>query len=352
MAEERSQINADGGGAGGVPAPPGIAAARRTRIWTMWSARLIVAAGVVGFVVWGVMWWRDRPPAGLIARIAAEEGNLSSVAFSQDGTRLAAGTAAGKVLLWELPGGTPVPLFQYSQQPITALATTPDGFLIAATLSRRIFVWDFKTRKARLVPPLPAPITCVAVHPLRTELAIGLSNGTLHFLDTQTAESSQVASAHAGSVKALAFDPRGEVLVSGGADGKLIARDATTHEVRKTLPAHKSDVSGVSFSRHGRSFVSGDWSGTVVLRDSLESDGTVSYHAGDVISGIEFAGEMIVTGGWDGRLRFWSLKQSRIVAEYDTGALVQALAVSPDEKTVATVSPNSRVQLWQVPSGD
>ena len=48
--------------------------------------------------VWfGVQAWRDRPPPGLIRRLPAEEGNLSTVVFSRDGTRLAAGAAEDRL---------------------------------------------------------------------------------------------------------------------------------------------------------------------------------------------------------------------------------------------------------------
>lgn len=211
-----------------------------------------------------------------------------------------------------------------------------------------MLVWDLQTRKARAIPPLAAPITCVTAHPSRSELAIGFSDGTLQLLDTKSADFTSIPSEHRGSVKSLMYDPNGEFLVTGGADGTIICRDAATHEVLRTLTAN-GEVSSLCFSRDGKLLISGTWDGNVTVWNARTDQRLHRYHHDGSVSGVGIAGNVVISGGWDGQLLFWSPGSVVQTASYNTENAIHALAVSPDEKTVATVSAENRVNLWKVP---
>lgn len=61
----------------------------------------------------------------------------------------------------------------------------------------------------------------------------------------------------------------------------------------------------------------------------------------------------LATGHYDGMVRIWDVKEQKMLLEFDTGAVVQSLAYSPDGLLLATggAFENSAVQLWSAGSG-
>ena len=319
------------------------------------TARPKVFASVVmslSFFVGGSLaiwdWQHRRLPPDSAGRLTAPIGQISCITYSRDGRQLAAGTGSGQMLVWDLANEALLPFTQLTKQQITCLATTNDGFLLAGTMGQGLLIWQIKTRKARMAPQLPAEVTSIAVHPKRPELVLGLSNGTLYYLDTKTAKSSQIRKVHPGGVKAVAFDPKGELLVSAGADGKVIFRNGKTQKVEKTLSKHTGEVSCLGFSPNGVYLATGDWDGTAVVWKVDDGSALRVFSHPDDVSSLALTDSLLMTGSWDHQLRFWPLAGETMGDEFDTQSPIQALALSPDQQTVATVSGTDHVQFWKV----
>lgn len=64
-------------------------------------------------------------------------------------------------------------------------------------------------------------------------------------------------------------------------------------------------------------------------------------------------GETLATGHYDGIVRIWEARTGNLLLEFDTGAVVQSLAFSPDARMIASGGSfdNSLIQLWTTGSG-
>ena len=64
-------------------------------------------------------------------------------------------------------------------------------------------------------------------------------------------------------------------------------------------------------------------------------------------------GVTLATGHYDGMVRLWNTVEGTLLLEFDTGAVVQSLAFSPDARMLASGGSyeNSLVQLWSSGSG-
>jgi len=81
------------------------------------------------------------PPLAPRLSLSAGAERIDAVAFTPDGRRLLAGSAAGKVRVWDVPdlasGVAPTPaepraVYEWGIGPVTALAVAADGLTAAA----------------------------------------------------------------------------------------------------------------------------------------------------------------------------------------------------------------------------
>ena len=319
---------------------------------TIWKA-VALGAGVsvtVGLLGYAVLGRRPRPPE-FNTSWQSPAGKLTYVLYSSDGKYLAAGSASGQVLLWTLPDRKPRRLTELTKKPIIALTLSADGFLAASDTNGEFFGWQLETSQTRLLPKLPAPVACIAFQPSRFEspgIILGLTDGRLMAVDDLG--TTMVESGHKGGVKRAAYSPKGDLLVTGGTDGTLVWRNSATRTVIATVAAHTSEVSALVFCTDGRQLASADWNGEIRVWSVADRKQTASFRQPDAVSAMGWIKESLVTGSWDGCLRFWSLQQTAPAQTVDTGDVIHDLAVSPSGETVATVSNRDCVELWRAPT--
>ncbi|HVW01319.1 MAG TPA: hypothetical protein VHB77_13295, partial [Planctomycetaceae bacterium] len=199
-----------------APPPP---MARRKRRWGRWSGVAFAGAVVCAVAVYLAV--RPRAPAGSRDRLESPVGALNCVAYSPDatGTYIAAGAATGEALLWERESGQRIPIDLPTHEPLTGIAISGGGFLVAGGVEQYVLAWNIERRAGKLLPAFPAPITAIQYRPRNYEFAVGMSNGKISLVNTRTGAITAVEPEHNGSVKALAYSHDGTLLATGGADG-------------------------------------------------------------------------------------------------------------------------------------
>jgi hypothetical protein len=310
---------------------------------------LIVAAIVIAAAVSGWQWSQVRFPRGLIETLPTTARGLTCVAFGGDGRWVATGSGTGEVAVLDRQRGQPGNIRSSSGLPITAVRFTNDQFLIASGLGKRLQVWSLKSFEAKDIPLLPAPITGFAVNPRRPEIVIGLQNGELSVLNSASGEVELFASGHKGWARVLEFHPAGSWFVTGGTDGQVIVRDGKSHERTKAWDAHATDVSSLAISSDGLTLASADWSGNVKLWKMPEGELVRELPHPNGVSSVVFHKARWLTASWDGRIRVWSHADGREIGHVETHAPITAMALAPDGRRVATVSPATSVRIWQLP---
>ena len=65
------------------------------------------------------------------------------------------------------------------------------------------------------------------------------------------------------------------------------------------------------------------------------------------------SGELVVSGGSDGRLRWWEVQSGHCVRVREAHqGTVQSLKVSPDGSTLASCGEDGAIRLWDLESGE
>ncbi|MBG0854387.1 hypothetical protein I2W78_21740 [Streptomyces spinoverrucosus] len=227
----------------------------------------------------------------LASVLTGHTGRVNAVDFSPDGRLLASTGDDGTIRLWQTGrAGGPVPLgdpLRGPRGPIRALAFSPRGQVLAvAGDDGTVRLWD--------------------VRDPRRPKGLGSAGG-----------------AGSGALKTLAFSPDGRALAVAGGDGHVhlweVTDPARPRALSKPLPASTDEVNGVAFSPDGK---------------------------------------LLASGGSDASVRLWEVTDRRkptpvgrtpdIAFRAGLPGYAQAVAFSPDSRTLAAAGSDQTAHLWDV----
>ena len=168
-------------------------------------------------------------------RLVSQLGRVLSIAWSSDGTTLAAGTGAG-VRLWDLAARNVGRVLRADKPGVSALAWQPLGTLLAMGVGRgEVWLWEARTGAEVPVPVgQRQTVQSLAWSADGRALASADEAGTVVFWDVEALEA-LVRSAddrpQSDGVISLALSSDGTRMVSGGSSNTLHAWDALGRQV-------------------------------------------------------------------------------------------------------------------------
>ena len=122
-----------------------------------------------------------------------------------------------------------------------------------------------------------------------------------------------------GSVLTLAFSPDGETLASGSRDTTIRLWNTKTTYHKVTLTGHSGRVTTVVFSSDGKTIASG---------------ATYTHWSSD------------------SSIRLWDAKTGKHLRTIETPDRVRRLTFSPDNETLASISSNNAIHIWNTNTGE
>lgn len=160
---------------------------------------------------------------------------------------------------------------------------------------------------------------------------------------------------HHHFVEDVVISSDGQFCLSGSWDGSLRLWDINTGATTRQFVGHKKDVLSVAFSLDNRQIVSASRDKTIKLWNTLgECKFTITddQHT-EWISCVRFSpspsNPLIVSAGWDGLVKVWSLSNCRLKANLvgHTGYL-NTVTVSPDGSLCASGGKDGKAMLWDL----
>jgi WD40 repeat protein len=191
----------------------------------------------------------DADTGAHLGTMNAHRAQVTAVAFAPDGTRIATASEDRSVRIWSLTGRRPVsPLFRWRpstvvkiehfEGEINAVAFSPDGTLVAASSNdtTTALVWD-ASRGAiwRRLSGHAASVRAVAFSPDGSFIATASRDGTARIWDVATGLGRTTMRGHEGPVTTVAFSCDGMLIATGSDDGSTRIWDVATGTALATL---------------------------------------------------------------------------------------------------------------------
>jgi WD40 repeat protein/tRNA A-37 threonylcarbamoyl transferase component Bud32 len=267
--------------------------------------------------------WRVEPR---ILR-AENSSEFRGIAFSHDGSLLAAACKDGKIRVWDLlnqakqvlvlPGHDP---FVYS----VAFSPADNNQLASSGNDGWIRVWDLKSKRQSL-RPLPG----LTVYP------VGMAN-------------------------CVTFSPDGKLLAGASEGGMVKVWDATTGELHCEFPEHETWAGSVAFNGDGRLLATGDWEGKVQIWELRTGTRLkklqLPEHRLAVASCVAFspdsAGRYLAAGYFDNHVDVWDIADETVQRRLrgHTGFITSVAFHPQDERRLVSVGEDRTVRIWDVPT--
>jgi hypothetical protein len=213
---------------------------------------------------------QDASTGQTLLTLQGHTDQVSSVAYSPEGRRLASASADGTVKVQDASTGQHLLTLQGHRDSLFSVAFSPDGRRLAsASEDRTVKVWDASTGQHLLtLQGHTAPVSSVAFSPDGRRIASASDDRTVKVWDAQTGQQLLTLQGHTDFVRSVAFSPDGRRIASGSLDNTVKVWDASSGHIPLTLQGHMSQVISVAFSPDGKRIVSRDQSGKVLSWDA------------------------------------------------------------------------------------
>lgn len=294
--------------------------------------------------------------------LVVDTGALDAVAYSPDGSMIAAGGRDHLIRLWDAKTGDFIRVLDGHVDYVSSIVFSPDGKKLASGgRDERIYIWDIQTGAvSQRFDAHTDEVTGLAFTPDGFMLTSGSRDGTIALHHLESGETVNVLKNYGGAVWDIAFNPAGTVLASASEDGTIwvFGLWETGGVWLQSLKGHIGAVTSVAFSPDGSQLLSASLDGTVRLWNvanlrtatDLQAQLILSGHLAPPV-GVGFGTQgTVFSAGLDGTLRVWDAAGAiapgkELTVFSTTPAPLTALAVNPDQTQVATVSTSGMVDV-------
>jgi hypothetical protein len=246
-------------------------------------------------------------------------GPTHAVAFSSDGTRVAAAGKSQTLCLWSVGRCSADRGLEGHTDSILSVAFLGDDGqqVLSAGADNTICLWGPESDQPRLVlDGHHSPIHSLSVAPHQRRLAAGDADGIVCLWNLDDGKLIARCEGN-GVVYSVAFSPDGTRLLSGDKNGTIRLWDGKSGQLLKTVVKGEGTRSAAIYS--------------------------VAWSPKD---------RLVLSGSHDRIVRLWDLnrgKQQRQLKGH--GAAVRCVAFSPDGRLIASAGGDKTVRLWEAASG-
>ena len=291
-----------------------------------------------------------------------------AVRFSADGSQLAAADAQGRVVLWMIEGtqvSSPRLLRTVGKKDnrmdVTAIAFSPDGSKLAvAGRGGSLLVLDARNGQTLFSKSLEEVVNDVRFSASGEQIAIAVLDETARIFSVQTGQETHRFE-HEDAVKSVRFSPDDKSLLTTSWNESAQIWNIGTGRVSNTLSS-EDEVTAAQFRPVEQGLdtisyqvVTASEDGAARLWNTSPKSDAVQLVHKDSVRVVDFGsadGQLVVTASHDGAVSIWDSQTEEIVQKIPLpkGTRALTLQVSSDCKRIVIVGSDRTVRLWDVES--
>jgi WD40 repeat protein/tetratricopeptide (TPR) repeat protein len=322
------------------------------------DGRLILTSDDATLQLWDLLTGQAIRPA------LHAHGTVRCVAFSSDGQTILAGSNDGRAQLWDVVSAQPLGAPMQHPDPVTALALSPDGKTIVTGGNDNTVRWWAATPPTgrTSVMRIPARVYVRAISPDGKTILTINDDQTADLWNTMTGKRLGSLAGFQEPIRAAVFSPDGKIVLTGSGS-TVRAWQATDGQPAGPSHSLPTDVLCLTVNTDGRNPAS-----------AMAGTTDKKVHGWSVASGEKTAGSPLqlervprllqfapdLSSAWVASnqhvYRFWNGAGEPPVSLHEAGSnreprFVQAMAFSPDGKTLLTGSSDQTARLWDTSTG-
>lgn len=309
----------------------------------------------------------------------AASGSVSSIALSEDGTRLACAAPKGSTLLWNLEKiDSPVIVDSLQTGALNALAFAPGGqYLAGAAKDGAIHLYDIKERgwftgffhnlfssgKTTLAAPGNSPgIQSLTFGPDGKFLFCGMSDGAFRRVNVETGDSQPLGGNSGVSAKTgfsgISRSPGDLYLAAAANDSALYLwekKGEGDFSPKPPIPLTDGVASSVAFISDAQAVIVSPEEGIRLwdINTGKEIASTTGHKTPVNCVAYSPDGTILASGSDDGAIILWDAASGAEKGRLGKNLkVIEALTFSADGHWLASGSKDGRVCIWNVASGE
>ena len=271
----------------------------------------------------------ELPTGREVALMLYEAGHeLTSLAFSPDGTQIVSTDWQGSARFWEIPTRLEVARFTHDNT-VMSVSFSQDGqYLLSGSEDGIAKVWEVSTGKEIARLKYDGTRNSLAISPDGRSVIFGDGRNTVRVWNRSTRkEVAQIR--HNGSVHAIAVSPDGRYVASASEDHTVrISEMDTGEEIARLI--HDGAVTAIAISLDGKYIGSVSDDQTIRVWESLSGKevARITVDTGVYLVAISPDGRRVASSSRD-KLIIWEVATGREVAHISHSVAVKSIAFDP-----------------------
>ncbi|MEH2065771.1 MAG: protein kinase [Nostoc sp.] len=294
-----------------------------------------------------------------IRQLTGHSGNIWSVAFSQDGRKLASCGKDKTVKLWDVATGREIRTFTDDSDRYDGFISVGfcfnTGNLLASGWSK-LKLWQVET--GRQIHTF-AGNSSMSVRDSGDPIALSpdgqiLASGSFRWIqlwEVRTGRAIKILRDHDYPVTSIAFSPDGLLLAGGGQDNIIRLWHIGTLKEIRIIYGHSHTVNSVSFSPDGKLLVSISSDGTIRLWQVATSREISTFnYPSDWVNSVMFSSDnqLLAIGSKGTTIKVWQVETGAEINTFTAPSQFNSFAFSSDRQFLAIASEDKTVKLLHI----